>query len=445
MAEGRVPPQSIEAELSVLGAMMLKKEAVTQAIELLRADEFYRQAHRAVFEAMEGLVRIGEPVDIVTVTEALKKSGRLEQVGGISFLANLTNRVPSTANLAYYAKIVKEKALLRALIDASTEIAGAAYEASEDVAQQLDDAEQKILAIAGGRITGSFTPIKDVVFDAVDRVSELAAVKGGITGLSTGLKTLDSVTRGLQKSDLVIVAARPAMGKTAFVLNLATHVALQGKTVAFFSLEMPREQLMHRIFCAEGQIDATHLARGELDDDEWSRLVNVADRMLKAELYFDDTSSTTVMDIRTRARRLRAEHGLDLIAIDYLQLIQAPGRAENRTLAVAEMTRSLKVLARELEVPIVVLSQLSRATEGRSDKRPMLSDLRESGSIEQDADIVMFLYREDYYNQDTENANITELSIAKHRNGATDTVRLFFQKEYTRFRDLTRARDNCFT
>ena len=438
MAEGRVPPQSIEAELSVLGAMMLKKEAVTQAIELLRADEFYRQAHRAVFEAMEGLVRIGEPVDIVTVTEALKKSGRLEQVGGISFLANLTNRVPSTANLAYYAKIVKEKALLRALIDASTEIAGAAYEASEDVAQQLDDAEQKILAIAGGRITGSFTPIKDVVFDAVDRVSELAAVKGGITGLSTGLKTLDSVTRGLQKSDLVIVAARPAMGKTAFVLNLATHVALQGKTVAFFSLEMPREQLMHRIFCAEGQIDATHLARGELDDDEWSRLVNVADRMLKAELYFDDTSSTTVMDIRTRARRLRAEHGLDLIAIDYLQLIQAPGRAENRTLAVAEMTRSLKVLARELSVPIVVLSQLSRATEGRSDKRPMLSDLRESGSIEQDADIVMFLYREDYYNQDTENANITELSIAKHRNGATDTVKMFFQKEYTRFRDLAR-------
>ena len=438
MAEGRVPPQSIEAELSVLGAMMLKKEAVTQAIEMLHTHEFYRQAHRAVFEAMEGLVRDGEPVDIVTVTESLKKSGRLDQVGGVSFLANLTNSVPSTANLAHYAKIVKEKALLRALIDASTEIAGAAYEASEDVARQLDDAEQKILAIAGGRITGSFTPIKEVVFDAVDRVSVLARSKGGITGLSTGLATLDSVTRGLQKSDLIVVAARPAMGKTAFVLNLATHVALQGKTVAFFSLEMPREQLMHRIFCAEGQIDATRLARGELDDDEWSRLVKVADRMLKAELYFDDTSSTTVMDIRTRARRLKSEHGLDLIAIDYLQLIQAPGRAENRTLAVAEMTRSLKVLARELEVPIIVLSQLSRATEGRSDKRPMLSDLRESGSIEQDADIVMFLYREDYYNQDTENANITELSIAKHRNGATDTLKLFFQKEYTRFRDLAR-------
>ena len=438
MAEGRVPPQSIEAELSVLGAMMLKKEAVTQAIEMLHAHEFYRQAHRAVFEAMEGLVRDGEPVDIVTVTESLKKSGRLDQVGGVSFLANLTNSVPSTANLAHYAKIVKEKALLRALIDASTEIAGAAYEASEDVARQLDDAEQKILAIAGGRIMGSFTPIKEVVFDAVDRVSVLARSKGGITGLSTGLATLDSVTRGLQKSDLIVVAARPAMGKTAFVLNLATHVALQGKTVAFFSLEMPREQLMHRIFCAEGQIDATRLARGELDDDEWSRLVKVADRMLKAELYFDDTSSTTVMDIRTRARRLKSEHGLDLIAIDYLQLIQAPGRAENRTLAVAEMTRSLKVLARELEVPIIVLSQLSRATEGRSDKRPMLSDLRESGSIEQDADIVMFLYREDYYNQDTENANITELSIAKHRNGATDTLKLFFQKEYTRFRDLAR-------
>ena len=438
MAEGRIPPQSIEAELSVLGAMMLKKDAVIQAIELLRADEFYRQAHRVVFEAMEKLVREGEPVDIVTVTEALKKSGLLDKVGGITFLANLTNSVPSTANLAHYAKIVKEKAILRALIDASTEIAGAAYEASEDIAEQLDNAEQKILAIASGRTTGAFTPIKKVVFDAVDRISALGQAKGGVTGLSTGLVTLDSVTRGLQKSDLIIVAARPAMGKTAFVLNLATHVALQGGTVAFFSLEMPREQLMHRIFCAEGQIDATRLARGELDDEEWGRLVKVADRMIKTNLYFDDTSSTTVLDIRTRARRLKAEHGLDLIAIDYLQLIQAPGRVENRTLAVAEMTRSLKVLARELDVPIVVLSQLSRATEGRSDKRPMLSDLRESGSIEQDADIVMFLYREDYYNQDTENANITELSIAKHRNGATDTVRMFFQKEYTRFRDLAR-------
>ena len=438
MPEGRVPPQSIEAELSVLGAMMLKKEAVTQAIELLRSDEFYRQAHRVVFEAMESLVREGEPVDIVTVTESLRKSGLLEQVGGITFLANLTNSVPSTANLAHYAKIVKEKAILRSLIDVSTEIAGMAYEGSEDIAVQLDGAEQKILAIAGGRTTGAFTPIKDVVFDAMDRVNQLAQSKGGITGLSTGLATLDSVTRGLQKSDLIIVAARPAMGKTAFVLNLATHVALQGGTVAFFSLEMPREQLMHRIFCAEGQIDATHLARGELDEEEWSRLVKVADRMIKTNLYFDDTSSTTVMDIRTRARRLKAERGLDLIAIDYLQLIQAPGRAENRTLAVAEMTRSLKVLARELSVPIIVLSQLSRATEGRSDKRPMLSDLRESGSIEQDADIVMFLYREDYCNQDTENANITELSIAKHRNGATDTVKMFFQKEYTRFRDLAR-------
>ena len=436
MPEGRVPPQSIEAELSVLGAMMLKKEAVTQAIELLRSDEFYRQAHRVVFEAMESLVREGEPVDIVTVTESLRKSGLLEQVGGITFLANLTNSVPSTANLAHYAKIVKEKAILRSLIDVSTEIAGMAYEGSEDIAVQLDGAEQKILAIAGGRTTGTFTPIKDVVFDAMDRVNQLAQSKGGITGLSTGLATLDSVTRGLQKSDLIIVAARPAMGKTAFVLNLATHVALQGGTVAFFSLEMPREQLMHRIFCAEGQIDATHLARGELDEEEWSRLVKVADRMIKTNLYFDDTSSTTVMDIRTRARRLKAERGLDLIAIDYLQLIQAPGRAENRTLAVAEMTRSLKVLARELEVPIVVLSQLSRATEGRSDKRPMLSDLRESGSLEQDADIVMFLYREDYYEKETDRQNITEVIVAKHRNGPVDTVSLFFQKEFTKFVSL---------
>ena len=280
MPEGRVPPQSIEAELSVLGSMMLKPAAVSQAVELLHAEDFYRQAHRAVFEAMELLLRNGEPVDIVTVTESLKKSGLLEQVGGISFLANLTNTVPSTANLAHYAKIVKEKAVLRALIDASTEIAGAAYEASEDIAEQLDDAERKILAIAGGQTTGAFISAKEVVFDAVDRVSELAKAKGGITGLSTGLATLDSVTRGLQPSDLIIVAARPAMGKTAFVLNVATHVALQGGTVAFFSLEMPREQLMHRIFCAEGQIDATRLARGELDDEEWERLVKVADRIM---------------------------------------------------------------------------------------------------------------------------------------------------------------------
>ena len=437
MQEGRIPPQSIEAELSVLGAMMLKANAATQALELLRAEDFYRQAHRAAFSAMEGLVRAGEPVDIVTVTEALKKAGHLDQVGGISFLANLTNAVPSTANLEHYAKIVKEKSILRSLIDVSTEIAGAAYEGSDEIGQQLSDAERKIFAISSGQNTAEFTPAERVVFDAVERISELSESKGGITGLPTGLASLDSVTRGLQPSDLIIVAARPAMGKTAFVLNVATHAALQGKTVAFFSLEMPREQLMHRIFCAEGQIDATHLARGELDEVEWERLVKVADRMMKTHLYFDDTSSTTVMDIRSRARRLKAEHGLDLIAIDYLQLIQAPGRVENRTLA-AEMTRSLKILARELNVPIVVLSQLSRATEGRSDKRPMLSDLRESGSIEQDADIVMFLYREDYYNQDTENANITELSIAKHRNGATDTIKMYFQKEYTRFRDLAR-------
>nr|WP_325190650.1 replicative DNA helicase [uncultured Selenomonas sp.] len=442
MSEGRTPPQSIEAELSVLGAMMLKPEAVSQALEMLHAEDFYRQAHRAVFSVMHDLARTGEPVDIVTVTEALKKGGLLEQVGGISFLSNLTNAVPSIANLHYYAKIVREKATLRALIDASTEIASAAYEASDDIAEQLDDAERKILAIAGGQSTGTFVPAKDVVFDAVDRVSELAKAKGGVTGLSTGLKTLDNITRGLQKSDLIIVAARPAMGKTAFVLNVVTHVALQGGTVAFFSLEMPREQLMHRIFCAEGYIEATKLARGELDDEkDWPRLIDVADRIMKTNLFFDDTSSTTVLDIRTRARRLKAEHGLDLIAIDYLQLLQSPGRAENRTLAVAEMTRSLKILARELQVPILVLSQLSRATEGRSDKRPMLSDLRESGSIEQDADIVMFLYREDYYNQDTENANITELSIAKHRNGATDTIRLFFHKEYTKFADLTRAQE----
>ena len=439
----RVPPQSIDAEMSVLGAMLIKKEAITQAQELLKADDFYREAHRLVYDAMLELAGNGEPVDLVTLTEALRKKEILEKVGGISFLTQLANYTPTAANIVYHAKIVKEKSELRHLIDAATEIASAAYEATDEVTDIMDDAEKKILAIAGSQSTGGFEPIKDIVINAIDHVESIYESKGGLTGIGTGFKDLDAMTSGLQKSDLVLVAARPSMGKTAFTLNIAAYAALHGHTVAFFSLEMNKEQLVQRMLCSEGQIDSQRLRTGQIDAEDWGRLIDTADRVSKAKLFIDSTPGIGVMELRSKARRLKAkEGGLDLIVIDYLQLMQ--GRASknndaNRQQEISEISRSLKALARELDVPVVALSQLSREVEKRPGKKPMLSDLRESGSLEQDADIVMFLFREDYYNKDTENQNITEVIIAKHRNGPIGTVELFFQKEYTKFQNLART------
>ena len=429
-------PYSIEAEEALLGSVFINPNVMGDVVDIITAEDFYKSNYKLIFSEMINAYNSGKIIDVLLIIEALKKKELMDEVGDEEVIYDLTEVVPTAANAVNYAQIIKDKSVQRQLITIGEKIVRMATRGYEETDAMLDKSESMIFKIAESKQKKEIVKLSELVQSKVKRLDDGSEAKGKITGISSGFSRYDSITSGFHGSDLIILAARPAMGKTAFVLNVATHVALQGGTVAFFSLEMPREQLMHRIFCAEGQIDATRLARGELDDEEWERLVKVADRIMKTKLYFDDTSSTTVLDIRTRARRLKAEHGLDLIAIDYLQLIQAPGRAENRTLAVAEMTRSLKVLARELNVPIIVLSQLSRATEGRSDKRPMLSDLRESGSIEQDADIVMFLYREDYYNQDTENANITELSIAKHRNGATDTVRMYFQKEYTRFRDL---------
>ena len=435
----RVPPQNIEAEQSVLGAMLIKKEAITQAQELLRPDDFYREAHRIVFETMLELSGDNEAVALMTLPEARRKKEKLEKVGGISFITALANYVPTAANIVYHAQIVKEKSELRHLIDAATEIASAAYEATDDVKDIMDDAEKKILAVAANQTGGAFEPIRNIVIDTVGRVETLYENQGGLTGISTGFRDLDRDTSGLQKSDLILVAARPSMGKTAFTLNIATYAAMHGHTVAFFSLEMSKEQLVQRMLCSEGGIDSQRLRTGQLEDADWDRLINTADRVSKASIYIDDTAGINVMDLRSKARRLKAEHGLDLIVIDYLQLMQGRARSssDNRQQEISEISRSLKALARELDVPVVALSQLSRSVESRTVKKPMLSDLRESGSLEQDADIVMFLYREDYYDQETERKNITEVIIAKHRNGPIGTIELFFQKEFTKFRDLS--------
>ncbi|HCB92504.1 MAG TPA: replicative DNA helicase [Selenomonas sp.] len=432
-------PQNIEAEQSVLGAMLIRQEAITETQEILRADDFYREAHRIVYNAIEELFSNHEAVDLVTLTEQLRKTNNLDKVGGISFVTALANSVPTAANVVYHAKIVKEKAELRRLIDAATEIATKAYADEDDVDDIMDDAEKKILAIAANQMRGSFVPISEIIISAIDRVEQLYENQGGLTGISTGFSDLDQLTSGLQPSDLVLVAARPSMGKTAFTLNIATYAALHDSSVAFFSLEMSKEQLVQRMICSEGGIDSQRLRTGDLLDEEWTQLIATADRLSTAKIYIDDTPGITVMELRSKARRLKAEHGLDLVIIDYLQLMQ--GRSarsgDNRQQEISEISRSLKALARELGVPVVALSQLSRSVESRQVKKPMLSDLRESGSLEQDADIVMFLYREDYYNQETENKNITEVIIAKHRNGPIDTVRLFFHKEYTKFRSVS--------
>jgi replicative DNA helicase len=437
----RIPPQNLEAEQAVLGGMLIEREAISKVAEFLQAQDFYREAHRLIYSAMQDLFNKNEPVDLVTVTEYLRKSDKLENAGGIAYITSLANSVPTAANIIYHGKIVEEKSLLRQLINSATNIAGMGYEASEEVANILDKAEKMILEVSGRKIGGDFTPIKSIIFDAFGKIEQLYASKGGITGLASGFKDLDRLTSGLQASDLILIAARPSMGKTAFTLNIASHVAIREKqAVAFFSLEMSKEQLVQRMLCAEASIDSQRLRIGELEDRDWSKLISAADRLSSAPIFIDDTPGITVMEMRSKARRLKIEHDLKLIIIDYLQLMQGSGSkgGENRQQEISEISRSLKALAREINVPVIALSQLSRSVESRQVKKPMLSDLRESGSLEQDADIVAFLYREDYYNPDTENKNITEVIIAKHRNGPVDTVQLFFHKQFTKFCDLSR-------
>ena len=448
MIEERVPPQNIEAEQAVLGAMLIDKEAIAKATEVLSADDFYREAHRVIFSAMLELYNKNEAVDMVTVTEILKRDNKLEDIGGIAYITSLANVVLTAANVKYHADIVAEKSVLRQLVRVSTEIAAMGYEANEDVGTMLDTAESRILEISNRKKKTDFTAINDVLMDSVQSIESLLQNKGGLTGLPAGFADLDKLTSGLHPSDFIILAARPSMGKTALALNIVQNVALRAhkviggepRSVAFFSLEMSKEQLVNRMLCAEAGIDSQRLRVGEMHDEDWTHLWDACDTMSRAKIYIDDTAGITAMDMRSRARRLKAEHGLDLIVVDYLQLMQGSGKRNNsgdRQQEVSEISRSLKALARELDVPVLALSQLSRSVESRQVKRPMLSDLRESGSLEQDADIVAFLYREDYYNPETENKH-TELIIAKHRNGPVDTVNLFFQKQFTKFVGFTK-------
>lgn len=448
MIEERVPPQNIEAEQAVLGAMLIDKEAIAKATELLSADDFYREAHRVIFSAMLELYNKNEAVDMVTVTEILKRDNKLEDIGGIAYITSLANVVLTAANVKYHAEIVAEKSVLRQLVRVSTEIAAMGYEANDDVCTLLDTAESRILEISNRKKKNDFTAINDILMDSVQSIESLLQNKGGLTGLPAGFADLDKLTSGLHPSDFIILAARPSMGKTALALNIVQNVALRAhkviggepRSVAFFSLEMSKEQLVNRMLCAEAGIDSQRLRVGEMHDEDWTHLWDACDTMSRAKIYIDDTAGITAMDMRSRARRLKAEHGLDLIVVDYLQLMQGSGKRNNsgdRQQEVSEISRSLKALARELDVPVLALSQLSRSVESRQIKRPMLSDLRESGSLEQDADIVAFLYREDYYNPDTENKH-TELIIAKHRNGPVDTVNLFFQKQFTKFVGFTK-------
>jgi len=446
--EERVPPQNIEAEQAVLGAMLIDKEAIAKATEVLSADDFYREAHRVIFSAMLELYNKNEAVDMVTVTEILKRDNKLEDIGGIAYITSLANVVLTAANVKYHAEIVAEKSVLRQLVRVSTEIAAMGYEANDDVGTLLDTAESRILEISNRKKKADFTPINDILMDSVQSIESLLQNKGGLTGIPAGFADLDKLTSGLHPSDFIILAARPSMGKTALALNIVQNVALRAhkviggepRSVAFFSLEMSKEQLVNRMLCAEAGIDSQRLRVGEMHDEDWTHLWDACDTMSRAKIYIDDTAGITAMEMRSRARRLKAEHGLDLIVVDYLQLMQGSGKRNNsgdRQQEVSEISRSLKALARELDVPVLALSQLSRSVESRQVKRPMLSDLRESGSLEQDADIVAFLYREDYYNPETENKH-TELIIAKHRNGPVDTVNLFFQKQFTKFVGFTK-------
>ncbi|MED1600519.1 replicative DNA helicase [Alkalihalophilus marmarensis] len=439
----RTPPQNIEAEQAVLGAIFLADVALVTASERLLPEDFYRAAHQRVYQAMLELAEKGEPVDLVTVTSELQDRKWLDDIGGVAYLSDLANAVPTAANVEYYSKIVEEKSVLRRLIKVATNIAADGYTSEDEVDAILDDAEKTILDVAQRKNTSAFISIKDVLVETYDQIELLQNQKGDITGIPTGFVELDNMTAGFQRNDLIIVAARPSVGKTAFALNIAQNVATKtDENVAIFSLEMGASQLVQRMLCAEGNIDAQRMRTGALTAEDWQKLTMAMGSLAKAGIYIDDTPGVKVNDIRAKCRRLKQEQGLGMIMIDYLQLIQGNGRSgENRQQEVSEISRTLKAIARELEVPVIALSQLSRGVESRQDKRPMMSDIRESGSIEQDADIVAFLYRDDYYDKESENQNIIEIIIAKQRNGPVGTVELAFVKEYNKFVNLERRHD----
>jgi len=430
----RTLPHNLEAERSVLGAILIQNDAYNMAAELLRPEDFYRDAHRRIFDKIIALAERRTAVDFVTLKEELVRAGELDAVGGPAYIASLVDGVPRATNVEYYAKIVKEKSILRNLIGAANTILQDAYEADQDAAEILDRAEHSIFQIAEGRIRTGFISLYDIAQDSVEAIQKAHEEKQLITGVPTGFHDLDRLTSGLQRGDLIIIASRPSMGKTSLALNMAQHVGTKtDKTVGVFSLEMSREQLFLRMLSSESQIDGHNLRTGFLRSDDWGRLTEALGVLGQAKVYIDDSPGMGVLEMRAKARRLAAEHGLHLIIVDYIQLMQGRGRFDNRTQELGAISRALKMLAKELNAPVVVLSQLSRAPEARSDHRPQLSDLRESGALEQDADVVMLIYREDRYNPKAENDSVAEIIVAKQRNGPTDTVKLAFIKERTRF------------
>ncbi len=432
----RLPPQSPDAEISVLGAMLLSPDAVAKAMESLRPEDFYQDAHQLIYGAILDLFNQTRPVDVVTASEQLRQNGQLEQVGGLAYLMELANLVPTAAHLEHYAQVVRSTSMLRQIIGVATELVTTAYRADKGPQDILDQAQAALFQLAQ-RGHQDVARLQEVLIETFTRLEELYSNHGKLVGLPTGFTDLDRLTAGLQASDLVVVAARPSMGKTMLCLNLARHVALHEKVpVVVFSLEMSREQLALRLLSAESEIEGHRLRTGELDSDAWSKLSLALGRLGESPIYIDDTPGISTLELRAKARRLKAQHDIGLVIVDYMQLMQGR-RSENRQQEISDISRSLKALARELKVPVVTLSQLSRAVESRNDKRPMLSDLRESGAIEQDADVVAFLYREDYYSKETDNPEITEVIVAKQRNGPTGLVKLLFKKEIGKFYSTT--------
>lgn len=438
---GKLPPQNLEAETAVIGAVLLDKEAILSAVEILSPEDFYDQRNEMIFRAILSLFEKRTPIDMVTLTEQLEKEKELTNLGGSNYIVSIVNATPSAANVAHYAKIVRDKAILRRLITSAVTISGLGFDEEEEVSAVLDKAEQSLFAVSQKFFRQKFIPIKDILTEAFDRIDKIHKEKGALRGLSTGFRDMDAKLAGLQKSDLIIIAARPSMGKTSLALNIAEHIAVEDKIpVAFFSLEMSKEQLVDRLISSQAGVDSWKLRTGNLSDDDFPKIGYAMGTLSEAPFFIDDSPGLTVTEIRAKARRLQMEENLGIIFIDYLQLIEGHKSSgdSNRVQEISEISRSLKNLARELDVPVVAMSQLSRAVEHRPDKRPQLSDLRDSGSIEQDSDIVMFIYREDYYEDKTDKKGVTEILIRKHRNGPIGNVELFFNAEQMRFRDLAK-------
>ncbi len=433
----RVLPHSIEAEQSVIGSMIIDREAIVAATEIVSEQDFYSKQYGVLFETMVELNDEGKPVDLVTLQDKLREKDVPPEVSSLEFVRDLITAVPTSANVKYYASIVAEKATLRKLIRLNEEIANTCYTGKESLEVILEETEKKTFELVQKRNSGEFVPIRQVVINAMDKIEQASKNKGAVTGIPTGFIDLDFRTAGLQPSDLILVAARPSMGKTAFVLNIAQYMAFhENKTVAIFSLEMSKEQLVNRLFSLESKVDSQKIRTGNLSDQDWEKLIESAGVIGKSNLIIDDTPGISIAELRSKCRKYKLEHNLAIIIIDYLQLMSGSGKSDSRQQEISDISRSLKSLARELSVPVVALSQLSRAVEQRPDHRPMLSDLRESGAIEQDADVVMFIYRDDYYNHDTELKNIAEIIIAKQRNGPIGTIQLVWLPDYTKFANM---------